>query len=85
MDLPDRLREIDRLPLSAEGRALARLIALLNEAGVALSADEAERVGTALTLACHEARVPTGRVRRLVDPEAAGFVTGVARFMRLRD
>ncbi|HIG74961.1 MAG TPA: hypothetical protein EYQ24_10405 [Bacteroidetes bacterium] len=85
MDLHDRLRQIDALPISMEARALARLAALINEAGGGLMPDEAERVGLALAMACHRAGVPAGRLRRLVDPDAAGFVRSVTTFIRPPD
>lgn len=81
MDLPERLAEIDRLPLDLPGRQLARLVALMNASGIAMDSAEAERVGDALAQACHDAKVPTGRVRRLVDPDSAAFVRGVTEFM----
>lgn len=85
MDLGERLHEIDRLPLSPEGRALARLLCLLNEAGVTADRAETERIGMALAVACHRARVPTVRVRRLIDPASASFARRAWEFMRPGD
>lgn len=87
-----RLAAIDRLPLSYEGRTLARLAAHVNEVvaidgrlPVWLSQDECERIGEGIVSACHAARLPVGRVRRLVDPGAAAWERGATDVMRPRD
>ena len=87
-DLDRRLAEIDRLPLSFEGRLLARLAARVNAADVLpwwMTEAECARLGDALVSACHAARVPVSRVRRLVDPEAEDFERRAIRVMRSRD
>lgn len=87
-DLARRLAEIDRLPLSFEGRALARLACRINALETLppwLSAEECQRLGDAVVLACHGARVPVARLRRLVDPDAAAWEARVLGVMRPRD
>jgi len=87
-DLAARLAEIERLPLSFEGRVCARLAALINAADELptwLTADMCEAISDAVVMACHHARVPVVRVRRLVDPDAAAHSTRAGRLMRPRD
>lgn len=86
--LDERLAEIDRLPLSFEGRLLARLAARINareEVPAWVGSDECARIGEAVIAACHEARVPVSAVRRLVDPGAAAWERGAFGVMRPRD
>lgn len=88
MDLPERLSAIDKLPLSPEGRALARLVATVNTLDSLpwwLSSCEAHAMGEALLQACHSARVPRSTMQSLVDPGGFVWYERMAPFMRPGD
>lgn len=87
-DLDRRLALIDRLPLSWEGRLLARLAARVNALDQLppwLPPSECARLGEAVVSACHEARVPVSDVRELVDPGAGEWARSATQIMRPRD
>ena len=87
-DLDRRLAMIDRLPLTWEGRLLARLAARLNaldELPAWLPHDECARLGEAVVSACHAAKVPVSEIRPLVDPGAAEWARAATQIMRPRD
>lgn len=80
-----RLAGIARLPLSAEGRALAALAARVNELDELpdwLPPDECRRLGAAVASACRAAGLPVARARRLVDPAAAEWEAAALALIR---
>lgn len=85
--LAERLAALDLLPITFEGRTLARLAAIVNALPAPprwLPEAERARLGEAVVSACHAARVPAREVRALVDPAAEAWESAVVGAMRPR-